>query len=57
MKQNTYPDMGTRGFIPCFPKLLDGFFDGPFVEPLVSLELLGAWTNKASEVICADEAI
>jgi hypothetical protein len=40
--QNTYPDMGIRGFALSFPKPPEGFCDGPSVEPLVGLELLAA---------------
>jgi hypothetical protein len=56
-KQNTYPDMGIRGFTPSFPEPLDGFYDGPSVEPLVSPGLLGALADEASRVFFAVEAI
>jgi hypothetical protein len=57
VKRDTYPNKGTRGFISGFPEPLDGFCDGPSVEPPVSLVLLGAWADKAPRVLCADEAI
>jgi hypothetical protein len=57
MKQSTYLDMGIRGFAPDFPKPLEGFGGGPSVEPLVGPELLGAWADEASRVLCAIEAI
>jgi hypothetical protein len=40
--QNTYLDMGIRGFALGFHEPPEGFCDGPSVEPLVSLELLAA---------------
>jgi hypothetical protein len=57
MKQNTYPDMGIRGFAPGFPKILDDFCDGPFDEPLVGLVPLGTLADEASRVLFAIEAI
>jgi hypothetical protein len=41
-KRDTYPDRGIRGFVSGFPKPLDGFCDGPSVETLIGLVLLGA---------------
>jgi hypothetical protein len=49
--------MGIRGFAPDFPKLLEGFCDGPFVEPLVSPGLLGALADEATGVLFAVEAV
>jgi hypothetical protein len=40
--QDTYPNMGIKGFALGFPEPPGGFCDGPSVEPLVGLELLGA---------------
>jgi hypothetical protein len=57
IKQSTYSDMGTRGFAPGFPELVEGFYDGPSVEPLVGPKLLGAWADEASRVIFAVEAV
>jgi hypothetical protein len=48
IKQSTYPDTGIRGFAPGFPEPLEGFCDGPSIEPLVSPGLLGALANEAS---------
>jgi hypothetical protein len=57
VKRNTYPDRGIRGLVPSFPEPLDGFCNGPSVEPPLGLELLGAWADEASGILCADEAI
>jgi hypothetical protein len=57
MKQSTYPDMRIRGFAPGLPKPLEGFCDGPSVEPLVGPGLLGALADKASRVLLTVEAI
>jgi hypothetical protein len=56
-KQSTYPDMGIRGFAPGFPEPLDGFCDGPSIEPLVVPGLLGALADEASGVFFTVEAI
>jgi hypothetical protein len=56
-KRDTYLDKGIRGFVSGFPEPLDGFCDGPSVEPPVGLELLRAWVDEAPRVLCADEAI
>jgi hypothetical protein len=57
MKQNTYPNMGIRGFTLGFPEPLNGFCDGPSSEPLVGPRLLGALADEASSVLLAIEAI
>jgi hypothetical protein len=57
MKQNSYLDMGIRGFVPELLEPLDGFYDGPSGEPLVSPGLLGALADEASRVLLAIEAI
>jgi hypothetical protein len=57
MKQNTYPNMGIRGFAPGFPEPLDDFCDGLSVKPLVGPGLLGALADEASGVFFAVEAI
>jgi hypothetical protein len=57
IKQSTYPDKGIRGFAPGFLEPLKGFCGGPSVDPLVSPELLGAWADEASRVLCVVEAI
>jgi hypothetical protein len=49
--------VGIRGFALGFPEPLEGFCDGPSVEPLVDLKLLGAWADEASRVLYAVEAI
>jgi hypothetical protein len=41
-RRDTYLDRGIKGFVSGFPEPLDGFCDGPFVEPPVGLVLLGA---------------
>jgi hypothetical protein len=56
-KLDTYPDRGIRGFVSGFPVPLDGFYDGPSVEPPVGLVLLRAWADEAPGVLCTDEAI
>jgi hypothetical protein len=55
--QDTYPDMGIRGFAPGFPEPPEGFCDGPSVEPLVGPELLGAWVDEASRFLFTVEAV
>jgi hypothetical protein len=57
MKQNTYPDIGIRGFALGFPKPLNGFCDDPSSKPLVSPGLLRAMANEGSGVLLAVEAI
>jgi hypothetical protein len=57
MKQNTYLDMGIRGFTPGFPEPLYGFYDGPSIEPFVGPGLLRALADKASGVLLAIKAI
>jgi hypothetical protein len=54
--QNTYLDMGIKGFAPGFPESPEGFCDGPSVEPLVGPELLAAWADEASRILYAVEA-
>jgi hypothetical protein len=49
--------MGIRGFTPDFPEPLEGFRDGPSVEPLVDPGILGALANEASEVLFIIEVI
>jgi hypothetical protein len=56
-RQDTYLDKGIKGLVFGFSKPLDGFCDGPSVEPPVGLVLLGAQADEAPEVLCADEAI
>jgi hypothetical protein len=46
-----------KGFVSGFPEPLDGFYDGPSVEPPVGLVLLRAWANEEPGVLSADEAI
>jgi hypothetical protein len=48
--------MGIRGFTLGFHEPLEGFCDGPSIEPLVSLELLVAWADEASRVLYTIEA-
>jgi hypothetical protein len=56
-RRGTYPDKGIKGLDSGFPEPLDGFCDGPSVEPPVGLVLLGAWADEAPGVLCTDEAI
>jgi hypothetical protein len=44
--------MGIRGLVPGLPEPPKASCDGPSVEPLISLELLRAWADKAPRVLC-----